>query len=67
MLLQHFGQLRVKRPPHQEETAKVVTLETLEARIAKELEHGRVEIAPLVNSYSPHDISRRLTRLFRLL
>ena len=34
----------------------MVTLETLKARIAKELEHGRVDIAPLVSSYSPHDI-----------
>ena len=34
----------------------MVTLETLKARIAKELEHGRVDIASLVGSYFPHDI-----------
>lgn len=45
----------------------MVTLETLKARIAKELEHGRVDIAPLVSSYSPHDIEagQLLERAFR--
>lgn len=34
----------------------MVTLEILKARIVKELEHGRVDIARLVSSYSPDDI-----------